>query len=203
MSAENEKTVTDLFNAWKRLDFIGATQLLTDSFTFQADPSVKPIEGRDAVGKEWQSYLKFMASYDFKISQILSSSNVVMVGARGMDRYQERQNDRAAHRRGLRTDRRQNQRLARLLGSADGASTGSIRVRRFTGIRAKTARRNSMLLELWSEVPLYDLGQQSIAAFIKMLATSSIKRRQIAAGGETESLGAKIDCRNVVLCQSI
>ncbi len=79
MSTENEKTVTELFNAWKRLDFVGATGLLTDSFIFQADPSVKPIEGRDAVGKEWQSYLKFMASYDFKISQMLSSNNVVMV----------------------------------------------------------------------------------------------------------------------------
>jgi limonene-1,2-epoxide hydrolase len=79
MSTENERTVTELLNAWKRLDFIGATELLTDSFTFQADPSVKPIEGKDAVGKEWQSYLKFMTSYDFKILQILSSGNVAMV----------------------------------------------------------------------------------------------------------------------------
>jgi len=79
MSTENETIVTELLNAWKRLDFIGAAELLTDSFTFQADPSVKPIEGKDAVGKEWQSYLKFMTSYDFKISQMLSSGSVVMV----------------------------------------------------------------------------------------------------------------------------
>jgi len=79
MSAENEKTVTELFNAWKRLDFIGATELLTDSFTFQADPSLKPIEGKAAVGKEWQSYLKFMKSYEFKTLHVLSSGNVVMM----------------------------------------------------------------------------------------------------------------------------
>jgi limonene-1,2-epoxide hydrolase len=79
MSTENEKIVIELFNAWKRLDFAGATSLLTDTFTFQADPSAKPIEGKDAVGKEWQSYLKFMASYDFKIAQMLSSDNVIMI----------------------------------------------------------------------------------------------------------------------------
>lgn len=79
MSAENEKVVTDLLNAWKRLDFRAAMELLTDSFTYRADPSAKLIQGRDAVGKEWQSYLRFMKSYDFKVSHLLSSGNVVMV----------------------------------------------------------------------------------------------------------------------------
>ena len=141
MSTENEKTVTELFNAWKRLDFIGATELLTDSFTFQADPSVKPIEGKDAVGKEWQSYLKFMASYDFKISQMLSSSNVVMV-----ERVEWIGTKKGKTIElpivGVPANRRQNQRLARLLGSADGTPAGSVRVKRFTGIEktSDTAR---------------------------------------------------------------
>jgi len=38
-----------------------------------------PIEGRAAVVAEWQGYLKFMKSYDYKFSHTLSSGNAVMV----------------------------------------------------------------------------------------------------------------------------
>jgi limonene-1,2-epoxide hydrolase len=79
MSTENERIVTELFGAWKRLDFSGAGELLADSFVFQPDPSAKPIQGRAAVVAEWQGYLKFMKSYDYKFSQTLSSGGVVMV----------------------------------------------------------------------------------------------------------------------------
>ena len=79
MSTENERIVTELFSAWKRLDFAGAGELLADAFVFQADPSAKPIAGRAAVVAEWQGYLKFMKSYDFKFAHTLSSGNTVMV----------------------------------------------------------------------------------------------------------------------------
>jgi limonene-1,2-epoxide hydrolase len=79
MSTENEKVVTELFNAWKRLDFAAAAEHLTESFVFQADPAAKPIKGRDAVLAEWQGYLRFMKSYDFKVARILSSANAVML----------------------------------------------------------------------------------------------------------------------------
>ena len=80
MSTENEKTVTALFDAWKRLDFIGATGLLTDSFTFQADPSVSH---RSRVQKRLERNGKATSSSwrgtDFKISHMLSAGNVVMM----------------------------------------------------------------------------------------------------------------------------
>jgi limonene-1,2-epoxide hydrolase len=79
MSTENERIVTQLFSAWNRLDFSGAGELLADSFVFQADPSAKPINGRAAAVTEWQGYLKFMTSYEFKFSHILSAGNTVMV----------------------------------------------------------------------------------------------------------------------------
>ena len=79
MSTENEKIVTDLFKAWNRLDFAGAGNLLTDSFVFQADPSAKPITGKDKVLAEWGSYLKFMTSYEFKIRQLVSAGDVVIL----------------------------------------------------------------------------------------------------------------------------
>ncbi len=82
MSTENERIVTELFSAWKRLDFIGAGELLADSFVFQADPSAtSPITGsrQRLVAAEWQGYLKFMKSYDYKFSHTLSSGNAVMV----------------------------------------------------------------------------------------------------------------------------
>lgn len=79
MSAENEKIVTELLNAWSRLDFPAAAELVTDSFVYQPDPSAKLINGKDAVLAEWQSYLKFMKSYEFKILHLLSAGNVVMM----------------------------------------------------------------------------------------------------------------------------
>jgi limonene-1,2-epoxide hydrolase len=79
MSTENEKIVTGLLNAWSRLDFAAAIQLAADSFAYQPDPSAKLIQGRDAVLAEWQSYLKFMKSYEFKTLHMLSSGNVVMM----------------------------------------------------------------------------------------------------------------------------
>jgi limonene-1,2-epoxide hydrolase len=79
MSTENEKTVTELFKAWTRLDFAAAADLLTDSFVFRADPAAKPITGKEAVRAEWEGYLKFMKSYDFKILQIVSAGTVVMM----------------------------------------------------------------------------------------------------------------------------
>jgi limonene-1,2-epoxide hydrolase len=82
MSTENEKTVTELLNAWSRLDFAAAIGLVTDSFTYQPDPSAKLINGKDAVMAEWQSYLKFMKSYEFKILHLLSAGNVVMMERR-------------------------------------------------------------------------------------------------------------------------
>lgn len=79
MSAESEKIVTELLNAWSRLDFPAAAQLVTDSFVYQPDPSAKLINGKEAVLAEWQSYLKFMKSYEFKILHMLSAGNVVMM----------------------------------------------------------------------------------------------------------------------------
>ncbi len=79
MSAENEKIVTELLNAWSRLDFPAAAGLVTDSFVYQPDPSAKLINGKEAVLAEWQSYLKFMKSYEFKIVHMLSAGNVVMM----------------------------------------------------------------------------------------------------------------------------
>jgi len=77
MSTENEKIVTELLNAWSRLDFAAAVGLVADSFAYQPDPSAKLIKGKDAVLAEWQSYLKFMRSYEFKVLHMLSSQNVV------------------------------------------------------------------------------------------------------------------------------
>jgi len=79
MSAENEKIVTELLNAWSRLDFPAAIKLVADSFVYQPDPSSKLIAGKDAVLALWQSYLKFMTSYEFKPLHTLSSGDVVMM----------------------------------------------------------------------------------------------------------------------------
>ena len=79
MSTETERIVTELLNAWSRLDFAGATELVTDSFVYQPDPSAKLIKGKDAVLAVWQSYLKFMKSYEFKTLHILSAGDVVMM----------------------------------------------------------------------------------------------------------------------------
>jgi limonene-1,2-epoxide hydrolase len=79
MSAENEAIVTQLLNAWSRLDFAAAAELVADSFTYQPDPSAKLIEGKDKVRAEWQSYLKFMKSYEYKVLHMLSAGNVVVM----------------------------------------------------------------------------------------------------------------------------
>jgi limonene-1,2-epoxide hydrolase len=79
MSVENEKIATELLNAWSRLDFAGAAKLVTDSFVYQPDPSAKLIKGKDAVLAEWQSYLKFMKSYEYKVLHLLSAGNVVVM----------------------------------------------------------------------------------------------------------------------------
>jgi len=79
MSAENERIVTELLNAWSRLDFNAAAELVADSFVYQPDPSAKRIDGKAAVLAEWQSYLKFMKSYEFKICHMLSAGDVVMM----------------------------------------------------------------------------------------------------------------------------
>jgi limonene-1,2-epoxide hydrolase len=79
MSAENERIVTELLNAWSRLDFPAAAELVAESFVYQPDPSAKLINGKAAVLVEWQSYLKFMKSYEFKIRHMLSAGDVVMM----------------------------------------------------------------------------------------------------------------------------
>ncbi len=79
MSAESEKIVTELLNAWSRLDFAAAAELVTDAFVYQPDPSAKLIKGREAVLAEWRGYLKFMKSYEYKVLHMLSSGNVVMM----------------------------------------------------------------------------------------------------------------------------
>jgi len=79
MSAENERIVTELLNAWSRLDFDAAIKLAADSFVYQPDPSAKLIHGSDAVLATWRTYLKFMKSYEFKTLHILSSDNLVMM----------------------------------------------------------------------------------------------------------------------------
>jgi limonene-1,2-epoxide hydrolase len=79
MSTENEKVVTGLLDAWSRLDFAAAIKLAADSFVYQPDPSAKLIHGKDAVLATWQSYLKFMKSYEYKVLHMLSSGNLVMM----------------------------------------------------------------------------------------------------------------------------
>jgi limonene-1,2-epoxide hydrolase len=79
MPTENEKTVTELLNSWSRLDFAAAIELVTDSFTYQPDPSAKLINGKDAVLAEWKSYLKFMKSYEFKVLHMLGAGDLVMM----------------------------------------------------------------------------------------------------------------------------
>jgi limonene-1,2-epoxide hydrolase len=79
MPAENEKLVTELLNAWSRLDFAAAAELVADAFVYQPDPSAKLINGKAAVLAEWQGYLKFMKSYEFKTRHMLSAGNVVMM----------------------------------------------------------------------------------------------------------------------------
>ncbi|HEV3113257.1 MAG TPA: limonene-1,2-epoxide hydrolase family protein [Candidatus Binataceae bacterium] len=79
MSTENEQIVTELLNAWSRLDFPAAAELVTDSFVYQPDPSAKLVHGKHAVLALWQSYLKFMKSYEFRTLHMLSAGNVVMM----------------------------------------------------------------------------------------------------------------------------
>ncbi len=79
MSVQDEGTVIALLEAWSRLDFDAAGQLITDSFVYQPDPSAKLVEGKDAVLALWRSYLKFMKSYEFKTRHIISAGAVVMM----------------------------------------------------------------------------------------------------------------------------
>jgi limonene-1,2-epoxide hydrolase len=79
MSAQNEALVTKFLEAWSRLDFPAAAELVTDAFVYQPDPAAKLVRGKDAVLALWRSYLKFMTSYEFKILHMLSTDNVVMM----------------------------------------------------------------------------------------------------------------------------
>ncbi len=79
MMGPNEAIVTALLEAWSRLDFDAAGELITDSFVYQPDPSARLVSGKQAVLALWRSYLKFMKSYEFKTLHMLSSGNVVMM----------------------------------------------------------------------------------------------------------------------------
>jgi limonene-1,2-epoxide hydrolase len=79
MTAQNEAIVTALLEAWSRLDFTAAGELITDAFVYQPDPGAKLVSGKETVLALWRSYLKFMKSYEFKILHMISSGNVVMM----------------------------------------------------------------------------------------------------------------------------
>ena len=79
MNKDNEKFVLDFMDCWRTHDLEGLMSRITDDAVYTPDLVTPPIRGREAIRKEWASYIERMPSYELVLRNIVSSGNIVFL----------------------------------------------------------------------------------------------------------------------------
>ena len=77
MSKENEQRVLDFMDCWRTHDLEGLMARIADDAVYTPDLVSQSITGREAIRKEWASYIDRMPWYELVVRNMASTGNLV------------------------------------------------------------------------------------------------------------------------------